>query len=238
MKKNCKVRLLLWLLLCSAPIVSAAQPATRIQAKYEVLKGGVKVATINEIYSRTLDGYTLESNWKAVGMLAFFKPETIQVTSAGKVTEQGLRPLTYIHNRKIDTKRNARADLDWDANRITLTDRAGVRTLPLPAGTQDRLSAMYQFLFVPLQNAASYDLNMTNGSKISIYNFQLTPNQSVTVPLGTFKALYVASPKIAKENRTEIWLAVEHAYFPYKMVITEADGGTLTQVLTSIKFEP
>ena len=43
MKKNCTVRLLLWLLLCSAPIVSAAQPATRIQAKYEVLKGGVKV---------------------------------------------------------------------------------------------------------------------------------------------------------------------------------------------------
>ena len=230
-------RLLLWVLLCAATFANAESP-TRIQAKYDVLKGNIKVATINETYTRSQDNYKIESIWKAVGMLALFKPENIQVTSAGTVNAQGLRPNTFIHNRKIDTKRNARADLDWNANQITLTDRAGVRTLPLAAGTQDRLSAMYQFIFAPLQNAAKYDLHMTNGSKIDVYNFLITPNQNVTVPLGTFKALYVASPKIAKESRTEIWLAVEHAYFPYKMVITDDDGSTLTQVLTQLSLEP
>ena len=203
-----------------------------------MLKGNIKVATINETYTRNQDSYQIESVWKAVGLLAMFKPESIQVTSAGNMTEQGLRPLTFIHNRKLDIKRNARAEFDWNANHIKLHDRAGERTLPLPAGTQDRLSAMYQFMFAPLHGAASYNLNMTNGSKIDAYNYLITPNQSVTVPLGTFKALYLASPKLSNENRTEIWLAVEHAYFPYKMVITETDGGTLTQVLTHFNLEP
>jgi hypothetical protein len=57
----------------------------------------------------------------------------------------------------------------------------------------------------------------------------------VTIPLGTFKALYVASVPEAGSNRTEIWLAEEHANFPYKMVITDPDGSKLSQVL--IKFD-
>lgn len=238
MQKNIKTRFFLWLLLCCIPVASFAQTPTKILAQYDVLKGNIKVATISETYTRTQDSYHIESIWKAVGLLALFKPENIQVTSTGSVNAQGLRPLTFIHTRKLDSKRNARADLDWNANQITLTDRAGVRTLPLAAGTQDRLSAMYQFMFAPLKNSAKYDLNMTNGNKIDVYNFLITPNQSVTVPLGTFKALYLASPKIAKESRTEIWLAEEHAFFPYKMVITDDDDSTLTQVLTQFSLEP
>ena len=252
-KLNISRLLLIGLLLCGVTVASESQSpahiqatpiqathiqATRILAKYNVLKGDIKVATINETYTRNQDRYQIESVWKAVGLLAMFKPETIQVTSAGSVSEQGLRPDTFVHNRKLDTKRNARAEFDWNANSIKLNDRSGTRTLPLPAGTQDRLSAMYQFMYAPLQGTASYNLNMTNGSKIDVYNFLITPNKSVTVPLGTFKALYAASPKIPKESRTEIWLAADHAYFPYKMVITDDDGGTLTQVLTQFSLEP
>ena len=232
-----------WLLLCSVvPQTQAtsqpiAAPA-RIQVAYDVLKGSMKGATITETYTRTQDRYHIESVWKAVGLLAAFKPETIRVISEGVLTAKGLRPITYIQERKLDSERNTRAGFDWSANRITLVDRAGKRTLPLPAGTQDRLSAMYQFMFAPLQNATTLDFYMTNGSKVDIYNYLITPGQSVTVPLGTFKALYVASPPKAGESRTEIWLAAEHANFPYKMVITDPDGGKLTQVLTQFIVEP
>ena len=51
-------------------------------------------------------------------------------------------------------------------------------------------------------------------------------------------APYVASVPEAGSNRTEIWLAEEHANFPYKMVITDPDGGKLTQVLTKFDFMP
>ena len=225
------------LLLCSMQQAQAAPPS-RIQVSYDILKGSIRGATITETYTRTQDHYLIESVSKAVGLLAVFKPETIRTTSEGTVTAKGLHPLTYVQERKLDTERNTRADFDWATNSVTLTDRNGKRTQPLPAGTQDRLSTMYQFMFVPLQNAATLDFHMTNGSKVDIYNYVVTPDQSVTVPLGTFKALYVASLQKTGESRTEIWLATDHANFPYKMTITDPDGDKLTQVLTQFNSEP
>ena len=231
------------LLVCTAQqALFAATPSlpvqiTNIDAHYDVLKGNIKVATMTETYTRTPGGYHIESVTKAFGLLAMFKPEVIHVTSEGTLTAKGLRPVTYIQERKLDTGRNTRADFDWKTKHITLTDRAGKRTLPLPAGTQDRLSAMYQFMFAPLQNAAELNFNMTNGSKVDDYSYRITPDQSMTIPLGTFKALYVANPQQNGASRTEIWLATEHGNFPYKMTITESDGDQFTQVLTQINFE-
>ena len=233
------LHLAVWLLLCGiAQPLFAAESPSRIQANYDVLKGNIKVATITETYTRTRDGYHIDSISRAVGLLALIKAETVHITSAGMLTAQGLRPVTFIHERKLDTKRNARADFDWSANRITLTDRAGQRTLPLSAGTQDRLSAMYQFMFTELKDAATLSSNVTNGSKMNDYSYSVTTGQSVTVPLGTFQATHLITPLLAGKKQTEIWLAAEHANFPYKMVITEPDGGSLTQVLTKINFEP
>lgn len=234
---------LIALLLFIAPLQPEAAPQpdvapSQIRADYDVLKGGIKGVTISETFTRTQDHYRIESVSKAVGLLAAFKPETIRVTSEGAITAKGLRPHTYIHERKLDSDRNVRADFDWVARRITLTERASVLTLPLRAGTQDRLSAMYQFLFVPLHNVSTLDFQMTTGSKVDIYNYLVTPDQSVTTPLGTFKALYVASPPKPGESRTEIWLSTEHANFPFKMVVTDPDGDQLVQEITRFNIEP
>ncbi len=233
--RGCK--LIIWLLLCCSTSAIAADGPSRVQVSYDVIKDGIKGATITETYARKADGYHIESVFKAVGIVALIKPETISVSSNGIVTSKGLRPNTYSSQRKLDSDRNASADFDWSTNNITLNDRDGKRTLPLPAGTQDRLSAMYQFMFLPLKNTA-LDFYMTNGSKVDIYNYLITPDQSVTVPLGTFKALYVASPPKTGESRTEIWLATEHANFPYKMVITAPDGDQFMQVLTQFELTP
>ncbi|MDH4283883.1 MAG: DUF3108 domain-containing protein [Gallionellaceae bacterium] len=228
------------LLLCFVLQQSYAAPQSpaRIKASYAVLKDSIKGAVMEETFTRTQDRYRIESTSKAIGLLAAFKPETIHVTSEGGLTAKGLRPTTYIHERKLDTKRNSRADFNWASNNITLTDRTGTRTQPLPADTQDRLSAMYQFMFASLQKNTTYDFHMTNGSKVDIYNYLVTPDQSVTVPLGTFKALYIASPPKPGESRTEIWLSTEHANFPFKMIITDKDGDQLIQEITEFTIEP
>ncbi|TXT25919.1 MAG: hypothetical protein FD134_794 [Gallionellaceae bacterium] len=234
---------LIILLLCAAPFraQAAPQPAaapSQIKASYDVLKGGIKGVAISETFTRTQDHYRIESVSKAVGLLAAFKPEIIRVTSEGVITDKGLRPSTYIQERKLDSGRNTRADFDWNGKRITLIERASELTQPLLAGTQDRLSAMYQFMFTPLQNASALDFYMTNGSKVDIYNYLVTPGQSVTTPLGTFQALHVASLPKPGESRTEIWLSTEHANFPFKMVVTDPDGDQLVQEITQYNVEP
>jgi len=220
------------------PLAGIAEPPTRLQVSYDLLKGNIRGATVTETYTRTHDRYHIESVSKAIGLLAAFKPETIRITSDGTLTAKGLHPLIFTNERKLDTERNTRADFDWAASRITLTDRSGKRTLPLLSGTQDRLSAMYQFMFAPLKNAATLDFHMTNGSKVDEYSYIVTPDQNVSIPLGTFKALYVSSIPKTGESKTEIWLAAEYANFPYKIVITDPDGDKLTQVLTQFNFEP
>ncbi len=231
-------RVLICLFLFAVAQPLHAEAPRKIHAYYDVLKFGVKGGTMTETFTRTDNHYTIESVSEAAGLVAVIKPEVIRVTSEGTVTAQGLRPDTFIITRKLDTDRNTRADFDWEHQRITLTDRNGKRTLPLKAGTQDRLSAMYQFMFLPLQNMKELKFDMTNGNKVDVYRYSLTPGQSVSTPLGTFKAIYVANPPEPGGSRTELWLAAEHFHLPCKMVITDPDGSKFSQVLTRIDTEP
>ncbi len=223
-----KILLLMLGSLCFASPLYAAPPHI-IHEHYDLLYGSIRGATVDETFTLTEDHYTIVSTSSAVGLVALFKPESIRVTSEGMLTPHGLQPLAYSSTRKLDSDRNTRADFDWTHQQITLTNRAGKQTLPLPIGTQDRLSAMYQFMFLTLTDTDKLDFHMTSGDKVDIYNYLVKHDRSVKIPLGTFKALYVASVPEAGSNRTEIWLAEEHNNFPYKMIITDRDGRPVIQ---------
>ena len=223
------------LLLLSLPAQAAP---SRLEAQYDIFKSGLKIATMHETFTRDKGQYRIESITKPFGLFALLKHETIRVISAGTVTAQGLRPQTFDYTREHDTDRNAHADFDWQAGKVTLTDRAGTRSLPLHKDTQDRLSTMYQFMFLKLDHSVELKFDMTNGSKVDDYRYLITPGRHVTVPLGSFRTLYLASPARASGGRTEIWLAGKLDNLPCKMVITEGNGDKLTQTLTQLKLVP
>ncbi|MBI5918009.1 MAG: DUF3108 domain-containing protein [Nitrosomonadales bacterium] len=234
------LRAMSWLALLSCFVMNAAfaAPPSRVQAEYSVSLEGIDVAQISETYVRSGDSYRIESVSKAVGVLAMFKPETIHILSEGSITPQGLHPQRVVQQRTRQTERNSSAEFDWKRQHLAMTDRNGTRTVDLPEGTQDRLSAMYQFMFLALQGKSSLDFYMTNGSKLDIYNYQLTPDQHIEVPLGEFKTLYVTTPQQPNGAKTEIWLATEHSNIPAKMVVTEGNGNRYTQVLTQLTITP
>jgi hypothetical protein len=230
-------RTLAWLMLCMSGSSLAASPSS-VQATYEIYKGGISIGKIEEAYSYSKGHYTLLSTTRATGLLAIFKPGRIILRSSGLVDAHGLKPLNFSDVREGDESRNRSAEFDWNTMQLTMIEHAQRTVVPLPEDTQDRLSAMYQFMFLSLSNTDKLNFHMTNGGKLDIYDYRITHGQSVTVPLGTFKALYVASVPEAGVNRTEIWLATERANFPYKMVITDPDGDKLTQMLTKFDFVP
>jgi hypothetical protein len=231
------IQALACLLLGVAGSSYAASPSS-VRASYEIYKGGLRIGQIEEAYAFSKDRYTLVSTTRATGLLAIFRPGRIIIRSSGLVDTHGLKPLNFSDVREGDEGRNRSAEFDWDTMQLTMIEHGQRTVVPLPEGTQDRLSAMYQFMFLPLAKTDKLGFHMTNGGKLDIYDYRITHGQSVTVPLGTFRALYVASVPEAGVNRTEIWLAEEHANFPYKMVITDPDGGKLTQVLTKFEFMP
>lgn len=216
-----------------------AEAPGSIQASYGIYKGSIKIGQVDEVFSISRDNrYTIVSTTRATGLLAIFRPGRIILRSSGLVGAHGLKPLNFSDMREGDEKRNRSAEFNWNKMQLTLIGHNQRRVMPLPDDTQDRLSAMYQFLFLSLENTDTLSFHMTNGDKLDIYNYTVAHDQHLAIPLGTFSALYIASVPEKGSNRTEIWLAGEHTDFPYKIVITDPDGDQLAQVLTKIVTVP
>jgi hypothetical protein len=224
------------LLFCIAPALFAAAPS-RIEASYDVITKGIKVATITEKFTRTGNRYHIENVTKPVGLLALFKPDTLYVVSDGDITAQGLRPQSFVYKRTQETLKNTEAKFDWTQSTLMLNDRYGQRVEPLLAGTQDRLSVQYQFRYVSfLRDRKEVIMRITNGSKIDTRQYQIHPKQMLTVPLGKLETLYLSTPPEATAWKTEIWLSVENGNFPCKITVTEDSGDKVSQVLTALSI--
>ncbi|HUX89363.1 MAG TPA: DUF3108 domain-containing protein [Gallionellaceae bacterium] len=227
------------LLLCITAQPLLAAPASHIEASYDVIGFGMTLANISETFNRKDDSYHIESVTRAVGLLARIKPETIRVTSQGKITPQGMLPLSYALTREIDTQKNASAKFNWETSILTHNDYKGVQDMPLPKGTQDRLSVLYHLPLQVQPGEAEFKFNMTDGNNLEDYNFSLTAEtQRVRVPLGTFTTRYISNTPIGETVKYEIWMATELNNFPIKIIVTDAKGGKLTQVLTQVTITP
>lgn len=231
------MRSLIALILCCIASGAFAAPPARIEAKFDILTKGVKIAEISEIFTRSDNHYRIESITKPVGLLALFKPDTLHVISEGDITAQGLRPRNFIYRRSQETLKNTEANFDWEQSSLMLNDRYGQRFEPLPADTQDRLSVLYQFRYIPfLRERKEVTMHITNGSKIDTRQYLIRPRQILTVPLGTLETLYLNTPPEQTQWKTEIWLSVENGNFPCKIVLTEDNGDQLSQILTALSI--
>ena len=233
------MRALIALLLCTLSAVAHADTwPLRIEAKYDILKQGIKLAEVNEVFERTDDHYKITSITRPVGLLALFQPETIVITSEGEISEQGMIPHHFTHRRTRDTSKDSIADFDWQHNELTLSNQSGIRQLALPPHTQDRLSVMYQFIIVPPHGRLEVDFHMTNGHKLEPYHYQLNPSQTVEVPFGKMRSYYLYTLPQKTAWKSELWLAIDHGYMPCKVVVTEDDGSQLVQELRTLNMVP
>lgn len=227
------------LLLCIAAQPLLAAPASRIQASYDVIGFGMTLANITETFTRKDDSYQIESVTRAVGLLARLKPETIRVISQGKITPQGLVPLSYSLTRAVDTHKNASATFNWETASLTHNDYKGVQDLPLVKGTQDRLSVLYHLPLLAQSGQSEFKFGITDGNNLEDYSYNFAPEeQNVRVPLGEFKTRYLSSTPVGEQVKYQIWMATERNNFPCKIIVTDAKGGRLTQVLTQLTITP
>jgi hypothetical protein len=222
-------------LLFSVLFTSAYAAPDIVHANYDVLMSGMKVGQIEEIYSRNGSQYTLTSTTTPTGLAAVFRPGKVRIASRGLIEKQGLRPLHFEDKREGNPGKDSTAEFDWNQHLLTLTRQSQQTPLVLAEGTQDRLSAMYQFMF--LQLAGELKFAMTNGNKLDNYHYVIGPLQKLVTPAGEFDTRYLDSQGKPGENRTEIWLETKYN-LPCKMIITDANGEQLAQVLSGLKITP
>lgn len=209
-----------------------------ISASYEVSRNGRRVAVMNETFEANDGGYRIVSESRAVGLLALFERHPLRLTSSGRLTAAGLRPQLFEGKRGNHDPRQVRADFDWHGKQLTIARDGKTDTLPLPPGTQDRLSIMYQFMFLAPDRSQRLEFSMTNGRKLDQYHYTVHSGVEIETPLGRMSTVHVVKQHRPDESGAEIWLAPQHRYLLIKMRILEEDGSRYEQVIRKLEIKP
>lgn len=230
-------RALLAMLALAIATAAAATAPSSIKADYDVYKDGLHIATVAENFEKNGNRYRIESDSNPAGLLAMFIRTKVKVQSSGTVNGAGLQPDKLDYGRLDDPSKNVSAAFDWDARQLRLTFDGKNETLPLASGMQDRLSVMYQFLFLPPEKLKRLEFQMTNGKKVEDYRYDLVGTEVLDTPLGKIKTLHLAKHRDPGENGTEVWLAADRNHFPVKLLILENDGSKYEQVITQLNIK-
>jgi hypothetical protein len=216
---------------------AGAVPPVAVNATYDVYRDGLPVAVVRESFEKTGDRYRIVSESKPAGLLAFLLNTRVIIHSSGSVTGSGLRPEQFDYGRLDDASKNVSAEFDWTTQQVVLSFDGRRETLPLATGIQDRLSAMYQFMFLPGEPSSELAFQMTNGRKIENYRYQFSGTEQIETPVGRLESVRLVKEREADDNGVEVWLARDRGLFPVRLVIVEKDGTKFEQVITHLEIK-
>jgi hypothetical protein len=212
--------------------VQAAAPQ-QMNLVYDLYRDGYKLGQVTDTFTRTGSRYTLTSETRATGPLKMLWPGNIRLESTGEVTQDGLRPIQFEHARSDAPHKLATARLDWKQGLIAYQYKGrSWQVNGLKAGTQDQLSQLYQFMFLPAL-PKEIALQVTSGKKLNDYLYTRRDGGSIRVPAGQFAVQqFVRVRDPGDEKAVTVWVAPGRDNLPVQIRVTE-DNVTLEQRLVS-----
>jgi uncharacterized protein DUF3108 len=226
-------RACLLLLAWSLSSVAGAAPKT-VSATYDILLNGIHVAVITERFEVQNATYRVTSNSAPIGLFALVKKLDVRFISTGETTAQGLRPRRFEGRRGTSDAIELAADFDWAAGQLTVAHDGKSERMALPGGTQDRLSVMYQFMYLAPAGGQQIDVDVTNGRGLDHYTYQATAGVGQDTPLGRMSTVHLVKQHAVGESENEIWLAPDHGFVPVRMIIVERNGTRYEQLITKL----
>ena len=193
-----------------------------------------------QTWETTNDTYRMESTSETTGLAAAFRTEQRVFRSTGRMTPHGLQPESAQSRR---TRRGqtdeSTARFNWAQGSITIGaagSPANQRTGPLPAGSQDVLSFMYQLSLAP-PPPGRLQIAIANGSRFENHEFEVAALETLETPLGGIRALSVKQVRKPGTESLEIWLAADYRYLPVRIRFIGRNGEqTGEQVVTEIRI--
>lgn len=212
-----------------------AIPYEFAETEFDVFRNNNTAPAGKTIITFSLDknnGYFIKSVTEAKGLASIFF-NTLQQKSEGVITQDGLRPNYYSY--EYGDKKSQVANFAWSDGVLVLHTAKGKKTENLPAGTQDLLSFMYQFMFTP--PLESFNITVTNGKNLRTYSYSFEGEEVIDTKFSrSLKTIHLIKTG-SEEDKTEIWLATDYKYLPVKIRKTEKDGSTVEQLMTNISTQ-
>jgi hypothetical protein len=229
---------MLWLAALFGFAAGAHAAPRAVTATYDVFMSGARIAVISERFEAADGSYRIVSDSKPIGLAALIQRQPIRLVSTGEVTRRGLRPQHFEGSgRNSGARGDVAAEFDWPAERLALKFDGRTETVALPPGTQDRLSIMYQFMYLAPANVTQVQFAMTNGRKVDRYRYTVTAGVEIETGLGKLSTLHLVKQQDPGDTGAEIWLSPRHGFVPVKVLIVEKDGIRYEQVITKLDVE-
>jgi len=207
-----------------------------VSAEYTLRTSGMTIGRVNDTFQRTGDRYTLRSTTRSEGALKLILDDSITLESKGRVSGEGLQPIEFEQRRAGDPSRDIHAVFDWNNGLLHSSYRGEVHEAPLPPGTQDRISVLYQFMTLGKSAIPRVEVQMCNGRKVDLYAYRFVDQVRIKTPAGDFDTFHYERITTGKEARAEVWLAKEHQNVPVRVVFDDPRGLRLEQVVVNLKI--
>lgn len=219
------------------PLLWANDLPPRVEIKYKIITE-LGEGELNEVFEIFQDSqsfrYSITSNARPVGVLKLIKPGSIVRDSQGVITDTGLVPQQFTDQRNEDPPSIAK--FDWENNLLMLRHKDEKKQEPLPAGTQDRLSLPYSFIFATPLKQKKIKMYETDGRTLNVADY--TVNKEVLeTPLGQLDTIVLTrQPTIDDKIDRKMWLAIAHHMLPVRIIAREESGLKLEQIVTKINY--
>lgn len=168
--------------------------------------------------------YTLGSQSESTGLIEMFRPHRYYYLSKGTVSDQGLRPERFVASVKRGSRsEESLAVFNWKEGQVQLGRMPQQNTVPLPAGSQDLISLMYQLALVP-PATGRMTLPFTRGRQLETTSFDVLPAEIIETPLGRLRAVPVIQTRETGRESLAVWLATEYRNLPIRIRFYNRDG--------------
>jgi len=175
------------------------------------------VGTAVQSWEAGTDNYLLASEAETGGLVELISPQRLRYVSQGKITPQGLRPESFLASRtRRGRSESAQAHFDWSEGNLIYGSTNESKSAALPAGAQDFVSFIFQFVLVP-PAPGNYRVPITTGSRFEMYDIVVSGEELIETPLGNLRTLSVKQIPRAGEESIEISLAADYRYLPVRI---------------------
>lgn len=175
------------------------------------------------------DGYT----YQARQSISAFLLGSLEQTSTGLFTPQGLQPLQFV-DRRLAKRRTV--NLDWSAQQALFEPE---RTpTPIGPGTQDRLSVFLQLaaMLQAMPNLRApgtrIDIPTLGARRMQIWSFVVEGEALLDLPDGPVTTLRLHRlPQAGDDETAQLWLSPTLGYVPVRMHMKEGNGDVMDLTL-------
>ena len=181
------------------------------------------------------DRYELRTDVRAEGLISLVYSGTLSQVSVGSLGPDGLEPARYVEIRSKSSERV----VDFDRKLGQLMSLDGRSPVPMPVGTQDRLSVFYQLGLMMRREPSTVtagqviDMPVASMRAVQRERFVVVGEEMLMLPGGPIRALHLQRPVPAgsRDPRIDLWLGYDFEMMPVRLRLEESADRVLDQVI-------